>query len=163
MKRSAAIMAAKRKAVQLKKLQAETVVEETVRDIYDNAIISEKITRKDTGIVFDNSMTEHRCLWDPYYPECPERFSKILDRCHELKLVSRCKIIKPRPAEKDDLLLKHDKTHIDILKSTDELKDIEILEQLSAKYDAIYVHSVSKKLSINITLSLRLIEICFEL
>ncbi|XP_033218700.1 histone deacetylase 6 isoform X3 [Belonocnema kinseyi] len=133
-------MAAKRKAVQLKKLQAKSVVDETVRDIYDNAINSEKITRKDTGIVFDNSMTEHRCLWDPYYPECPERLSKILDRCHELKLVSRCKIIRSRPAEEEDLLLKHDKTQIEVLKSTDGLKDIKKLEKLSSKYDAIYVH-----------------------
>ena len=137
-------MAAKKKGAQLKKLQAEVENEILIRDIYDNAINAEKVTRKDTGLVFDNSMTEHRCLWDPNYPECPERLSKILDRIRQLGLITRCKMIEPRPAEEAELLLKHDKEQIEILKSTGELKDIEKLEKLSSKYDAIYVHPVSK-------------------
>jgi hypothetical protein len=25
-------------------------------------------------------MTEHKCIWDPNYPECPERFTRVLER-----------------------------------------------------------------------------------
>lgn len=33
-----------------------------------------------TGLVYDEKMTEHLCLWDPNYPECPERFTRVIDR-----------------------------------------------------------------------------------
>jgi hypothetical protein len=38
------------------------------------------MVRKQTGIVYDRRMREHRCLWDPNYPECPERFTTVLER-----------------------------------------------------------------------------------
>ncbi|CAB0011584.1 unnamed protein product [Nesidiocoris tenuis] len=33
-----------------------------------------------TGVVFDEKMLEHECLWDRAYPECPERLSAVIDR-----------------------------------------------------------------------------------
>lgn len=38
------------------------------------------IIRCDTGIVYDERMAEHCCLWDKGYPECPERFTRVMDR-----------------------------------------------------------------------------------
>jgi histone deacetylase 6 len=36
--------------------------------------------RKQTGIVYDRCMSEHKCIWDPNYPECPERCTRVLER-----------------------------------------------------------------------------------
>jgi hypothetical protein len=38
------------------------------------------MVRKQTGIVYDRRMTEHKCIWDLNYPECPERFIRVLER-----------------------------------------------------------------------------------
>lgn len=102
--------------------------------------------RKETGLVFDRSMTEHKCLWDPNYPECPARLTRILQRCEELDLISRCKFIAPREATENEILMKHSQQQIDILKATDGSTDIDNLELLSSKYDAIYIHPVCKYL-----------------
>lgn len=99
--------------------------------------------RTETGLVYDKSMAEHRCLWDDNYPECPERFTRVFQRCEELGLVERCKYITPRSAEYSELLSKHTPAHIEILKSTEGCNDEKKLEELSSKYDAIYIHPVS--------------------
>jgi hypothetical protein len=39
------------------------------------------MVRKQTGIVYDRRMTDHKCIWDPNYPECPARFTRVLERC----------------------------------------------------------------------------------
>lgn len=98
--------------------------------------------RKDTGLVFDQSMVEHECFWDPDYPECPARFTRVLQRCEELGLVQRCKLIKARLATESEILMKHNQKHIDILKATDGCTDSENLELLSSKYDCVYIHPV---------------------
>lgn len=33
-----------------------------------------------TGLIYDERMTEHVCLWDPSHNEKPERFTRILKR-----------------------------------------------------------------------------------
>jgi len=103
--------------------------------------------RKETGLVFDRSMAEHECIWDPKYPECPARFTRVLQRCEELGLVQRCKLIEPRCAMENELLSKHSQKQIDILKATDGSMDFENLELLSSKYDAIFIHSVGIEIS----------------
>lgn len=40
-------------------------------------------TQGKTGIVYDERMIEHRCLWDSNYPERPERFTEVLKRYHQ--------------------------------------------------------------------------------
>jgi histone deacetylase 6 len=99
--------------------------------------------RKDTGIVYDHSMAEHKCLWDSNYPECPDRYHKVFKRCQELNLIKRCKYIPSRKAEYHELLLKHTPAHIELLKSTENYNNVHELEELSSKYDAIYFHPVS--------------------
>lgn len=39
-----------------------------------------QIVRGETGIIYDDRMAEHRCLWDPKFPECPERFTRVVER-----------------------------------------------------------------------------------
>lgn len=101
--------------------------------------------RKETGLVFDRNMAEHECIWDPNYPECPARFTRVLQRCEELGLVQRCKLIEPRRATENELLSKHSQKQIDILKATDGSTDSENLELLSSKYDCVYIHPVCAK------------------
>lgn len=135
-------MAAKREAAQSKKLQGKKSSTTLVRDIYQKAIDARDMIRKETGLVYDRSMAEHCCLWDDNYPECPQRFTRVLERCEELGFVERCKIIEPRLAEESELLLKHSPGQIEILKSTDGCKDSEKMEELASKYDAVYFHPV---------------------
>lgn len=117
-----------------------------VHDIYQKAIDACNTKRMETGIVFDRSMTEHKCLWDTNYPECPARLIQILKRCEELGLINRCKFITPRLASENEILMKHSQEQINILKATDRCTDADSLELLSSKYDAIYIHPVCRYL-----------------
>lgn len=65
-------------------------------------------------------------------------------RCNELGLIERCTRIPCRLATNDELLMKHTQEIIDILKSTEDMKDFNLLEKLSSKFDAIFFHPVSK-------------------
>lgn len=141
MRASEAIIAAKREAAQ--KLKTQKTPENCyIRDIYQTAIDSKTMIRGSTGVVYDRSMAEHRCLWDTNYPECPERFSRVLERCEELGLIDRCKFIEPRQAKIEEILLKHSMKQVNILKATEGSQDMEQLERTSSKYDAIFIHPV---------------------
>lgn len=104
--------------------------------------------RGETGIIYDESMAQHRCLWDESYPECPERFTSVINRCREMKLVERCKELQPRLATKDEILMVHTEEQFDILKSTQNYKDQDSMEELSSRYDAIYIHPTTFDLSL---------------
>ncbi|KAG5326611.1 HDAC6 deacetylase, partial [Pseudoatta argentina] len=139
---SAALLAAKQEAAKRQLLSDKKSNNNFVPDIYQKAIDAYKMIRKETGLVFDRSMAEHECIWDSNYPECPARFTRVLQRCEELGLVQRCKLIEPRRATENELLSKHSKKQIDILKATDDAMDSENLELLSSKYDCVYIHPV---------------------
>jgi len=62
-------------------------------------------------------------------------------RCNSLGLIDRCIRISSRQATKEELLSKHTAEHIDLLESTEDYSD-EKLEQLSSRYDSIYLHNV---------------------
>lgn len=94
-------------------------------------------------------MLEHRCLWDSNYSECPERLSCILERCEKLGLTKRCRLIEPRLATHEELLLKHDERHVDVLDMTTVCDSEDELELLSSKYDAIFLHQVKKDNNLN--------------
>ena len=83
-------------------------------------------------------------MWDDGYPECPERFTRVLERCEELGLTKRCKFVDPRLARHDEILMKHTQNQIDVLKATEDSDDVDALEKLSSRYDAIYIHPVNK-------------------
>ncbi|XP_031365832.1 histone deacetylase 6 isoform X2 [Apis dorsata] len=145
---SAALIAAKREAAQQRILQGKKSNNVFIHDIYQKAIDAYNIKRMETGIVFDHSMAEHKCLWDSNYPECPARLIRVLQRCEELGLINRCKLITPRLASENEILMKHSQEQIDILKSTDGCTDTNNLELLSSKYDAIYIHPSTYRLSL---------------
>lgn len=66
-------------------------------------------------------------------------------RCEALGLISRCLFVKPREATEEEILTKHSVEQVEILKATNECRDEEYLEELSSRYDAIYIHPVSRK------------------
>lgn len=91
---------------------------------------------------------EHYCIWDQNYPECPERYSSVMNRCRELKLIERCLKLTPRLATKDEVLMNHTEEHYKLLESTKGIEDNDQLENLSSHYDAIYIHPESFNLSL---------------
>lgn len=114
-----------------------------LKDIYGSAIAATELVRGPTGLVYDEKFAEHRCLWDDGYPECPERFTRVLERCRELKLVERCAVIEPRMASEEEVLTKHTPEQLEILKSTRGSQDVAALEELSSHYDAVFIHPSS--------------------
>lgn len=42
--------------------------------------------RGETGIIYDDRMGDHRCLWDAKFPECPERFTRVVERYRNIKM-----------------------------------------------------------------------------
>ncbi|KAK8746020.1 hypothetical protein OTU49_017225, partial [Cherax quadricarinatus] len=99
-----------------------------------------KIVRGKTGVVYDERMAEHRCLWDENYPERPERLLHTLERCRELGLLNRCETLVPRSATEEEVLKLHSPTHLAFLWSTKGEADYNKLEALSAHFDAIFLH-----------------------
>lgn len=144
-KPSAALLAAKRKA---KQRNMNKKPNDIIKDIYQNAMDAKAMVHKQTGLVYDRRMAEHRCLWDSTYPECPERLTRVLERCEELGLMKFCKEISPREATEAELLAKHTPDQIKILKATENVNDEEYLEKLSSKYDAVYIHPSTYQMSL---------------
>lgn len=105
-------------------------------------------TSTETGLAFDEQMVEHCSLFDPKYPESPERFSHSLQRCYDYGLVERCKRIPSRPATHDEILLHHSPAVIELVKSTKDCKDKDYLYNLSTKYDSVYFHPRTYDLSL---------------
>ncbi|CAK1602419.1 unnamed protein product [Parnassius mnemosyne] len=143
-KPSASVVAAKKKAQQKKKQIVDTVI----KDPYQIAMESKTKVKGPTGFVTEPRMVEHRCLWDDNYPECPERLISVLDRCRELNLIEQCKQFQPRAASKEELITLHSPEVYEMLESTHQNNNIEFLEELSSKYDAIYIHPSTHELAL---------------
>lgn len=73
---SMSISEMKRKSKQ--RISDEGITE--IRDPFQSAIDAVGMVRGETGIIYDNRMAEHLCLWDRNYPECPERFTEVMNR-----------------------------------------------------------------------------------
>src|SRR5581483_10107272 len=93
-------------------------------------------------------MLEHHCIWDPDYPEKPERLSAVINRCQELGLIDRCVPISPRYADPDEVLTLHTPEQITKLKEVCNNGDVTKMEEFSSNYDAIYVHPTTYDLSL---------------
>ncbi len=116
-----------------------------------------------TGVIYDERMAEHKCLWDEKYNEKPERFTKILERfaknesifhnfenckkkncrCFQLNLLQRCLRLNQREILEEEILKLHSPEMITLLKSTENIQDIATLEDISSNYDFLYIHPVS--------------------
>ncbi|XP_028170950.1 histone deacetylase 6 [Ostrinia furnacalis] len=143
-KPSASVLAAKKKALQKKKQTVDTVI----RDHYQIAMESKNKVKGPTGFVTEPRMAEHRCLWDENYPECPERLIRVIDRCKELNLIEQCKEFPPRAADKEELNILHSPSVFEMLETTHQNNNLEYLEDLSSKYDAIYIHPSTHELAL---------------
>lgn len=106
------------------------------------------MVRSETGIIYDDSMDQHKCFWDEEHQERPERFTEIIKRCQELDLLDKCKRIPSRKATKEEILKLHDEETFNILKATSEVTDQEHLEDTSSNYNAIYIHPSTFDLSL---------------
>ncbi|KAL0850817.1 hypothetical protein ABMA28_006740 [Loxostege sticticalis] len=143
-KPSASVLAAKKKALQKKKQTVDTVL----RDHYQIAMESKNKVKGPTGFVTEPRMAEHRCLWDENYPECPERLTGVIERCKELNLIDQCKEFPPRSAAKEELNVLHSPLVYEMLETTHQNKNLEYLEELSSKYDAVYIHPSTHELAL---------------
>ncbi|XP_045775789.1 histone deacetylase 6 isoform X1 [Maniola jurtina] len=143
-KPSASVIAAKKKAQQKKKLTVDTVL----RDPYQIAMESKSKVKGPTGFVTEPRMAEHRCLWDDKYPECPERLIGVINRCQELNLIEQCVSFPPRAATKEELHTLHSPSIHEMLEATHQNQDEQFLEDLSSKYDAVYIHPSTHELAL---------------
>ncbi|XP_023030911.1 histone deacetylase 6 isoform X2 [Drosophila willistoni] len=150
-KPSAALLEAKRRARNQLKAQSNMsniVMHETVTDIFQNAVNAKGMLRGPTALIFDETMSQHCCLWDKLHWERPERFTRVLERCQELKLVDRCLRIKSRSATKEEILKLHTAEHYEQLELTSGIRDDENMEELSSHFDSIYIHPSTFELSL---------------
>ncbi|KAM3967446.1 LOW QUALITY PROTEIN: histone deacetylase 6 [Aphomia sociella] len=143
-KPSASVLAAKRKAQQKKKQTMDTII----KDHYQIAMESKNKVKGPTGFVTEPRMAEHRCLWDDKYPECPERLIGVIDRCRELNLIEQCLEFEPRAATKEELNILHSPSVYEMLETTHKNNNVEYLEDLSSKYDAVYIHPSTHELAL---------------
>ncbi|KAJ0182290.1 hypothetical protein K1T71_001659 [Dendrolimus kikuchii] len=143
-KPSAVVVAAKKKAQQRKKNNIDT----ELRDYYQIAMESKNKIKGPTGLVTEPRMAEHACLWDENYPECPGRLISVINRCHELNLIDKCKKYPPRAATQAELSMLHSPLIYDLLLTTHRSDDLEYLEKLSSKYDAVYIHPSTHELAL---------------
>lgn len=60
-----------------------------------------------------------------------------------MQLVDRCKVLSPVSASKEEVLRLHSEDLYKLLLKTSELANEEDLEELSSRYDSIYLHPVS--------------------
>ncbi|KAF2347987.1 Histone deacetylase domain, partial [Trinorchestia longiramus] len=96
--------------------------------------------RGETGVVFDMQMAEPHCLWDSEYPECPERYTSVINRCTELGLLERCVRVPARAATRQEILSQHSEALHELVKSSETETDVEKLEEISSRYNSIYLH-----------------------
>ncbi|CAG0908398.1 unnamed protein product, partial [Cyprideis torosa] len=101
----------------------------------------EALTRKRTGIVYDEVFLQHQCEWFPQHDECPERLSKIIERCEELDLLSSCTRVPVRPATMEELEAVHPRSgYLDLLEKCRGMRDLEQLEDFCRYFDCLYLH-----------------------
>ncbi|XP_052850338.1 histone deacetylase 6 isoform X2 [Drosophila gunungcola] len=146
-KPSASLLEAKRRARNMLKNQSNAM-QESVTDIFQNAVNCKGLVRKPTALIYDESMIQHCCLWDKEHYECPKRFTRVLERCRELNLTERCMKLSSRSATKKEILRLHTEEHFELLKQTAGIRDDERMEELSSRYDSVYIHPSTFELSL---------------
>lgn len=104
--------------------------------------LSSRAAASGTGLVFSEVFTRHVNLWDSSHPESPDRVTSIMEELQRQELLSHCIRVEPREATEEELLLAHTKHYVDLMKSTQTMKDEE-LHSLSDRYDSVYLHPES--------------------
>ncbi|KRT84761.1 hypothetical protein AMK59_348 [Oryctes borbonicus] len=111
-----------------------------VENEYEKAERANSMVRKKTGVCYDNRMTLHKCEWDEKYPENPQRYSAVIERCNELGLLDRCIQLPYNIPSKEDILKKHSPKIYDQLINIQTM-NISELEKEASKYDAVYFNN----------------------
>ncbi|XP_049543518.1 histone deacetylase 6 isoform X1 [Anopheles darlingi] len=135
-------------AAKRRQSEESAIKDQQLQDIYQNAISSSERQRFATGVVYDDRFVLHRCLWDPNYPECPERYLEVMKRVELEQLIDRCTFVRPRLATEEEIRLKHTQQLLETLKATRGSLDKVQLEDLSSRYDAIFIHPGSYETSL---------------
>ncbi|KIH66665.1 histone deacetylase family protein [Ancylostoma duodenale] len=89
--------------------------------------------------ISDRSMLEHRCPWDTYHIEVPERLATVLKVSEEPEISKSLQHLKPRSATEEEMEMVHTKQYISEVKRTRGMKEEE-LEEFSSNYEDIYVN-----------------------
>ncbi|XP_029910870.1 histone deacetylase 6 [Myripristis murdjan] len=95
-----------------------------------------------TGLVYTETFTHHRNLFDPSHEESPDRVTHIMQELDRQELLPRCVRVQPREATEEELLLVHRQQYVDLMRSTQTMTETE-LQRLSERYDSIYLHPES--------------------
>ncbi|XP_040909324.1 histone deacetylase 6 isoform X2 [Toxotes jaculatrix] len=104
--------------------------------------LSSRSAASGTGLVYSETFTHHKNLWEPSHVESPDRVTSIVKELERQELLSRCVRVEPREATEDELLLAHLKHYVDEMRSTELMSESE-LRSLSQKYDSVYLHPES--------------------
>lgn len=116
--------------------------EEDLTNQLKNLDLGKKLPVTGTGLVFSETFTHHRCLWDPSHPECPERASRIMEQVEEQGLLQLCVQVEVRSATEAELLLVHKREYVALMRSTQTMTE-EQLKTLADSYDSVYLHPES--------------------
>ncbi|KAF2878979.1 hypothetical protein ILUMI_27189 [Ignelater luminosus] len=119
----------------------EDISKDYIKDDYEKAALCHHLIRKQTGIIYDDRMTLHECPWDPNYPEKPDRYQVVLQRCRQLGLIDRCLELPYTPASADDIIKLHTKQLYEKLRQISGKTSIDDQEKDASNYDAIYFNS----------------------
>uniref|UniRef100_A0A803SYR6 Histone deacetylase 10 n=1 Tax=Anolis carolinensis TaxID=28377 RepID=A0A803SYR6_ANOCA len=88
--------------------------------------------------------------------EVPERLSSCYEQLQGYNLIERCTSVPVREATEDEIMLVHSSDYLEIVKSTEKMKQEE-LRKISADFDAVYFHPTTylcAKLAAGATLEL---------
>ncbi|XP_034027750.1 histone deacetylase 6 [Thalassophryne amazonica] len=101
--------------------------------------VSSRTAATGTGLVYTETFTCHKNLWEASHPESPDRVTSIMKELQRQDLLSHCVSVQPREATEEELLLAHMKQYVDLMRSTQTMSELE-LHALSDTYDSIYLH-----------------------
>lgn len=91
-----------------------------------------------TALVYDERMAKHRCLDERGHPERPERILKPWQVLERRGLLNLCLLLDSRSATVDELLLVHDKKHVQKMRSCQEMESADLIK-LQEKYCSVYL------------------------
>ncbi|XP_057656413.1 histone deacetylase 6 isoform X1 [Diorhabda carinulata] len=114
----------------------QTMIQPELMDPYE-AVNRYKVAQfKPTGYIEEGNSV-HYCIWDPNYPENPERVACSKRRLEDLDLIKRCKKVSPQKFPEDVYLKLHNKELYEKLKDIKNISE-DKLQELASKYDSVF-------------------------
>ncbi|KAF8764318.1 histone deacetylase 6-like [Argiope bruennichi] len=94
-----------------------------------------------TGLIYDDRMALHCCLWETEMQEQPERYLSPMKKIQEYGLLHRCCILPSKLATEEELHLVHTKDYINKIKNAVTIEDVNKWEKLASNYDGVFFNS----------------------